>query len=45
MAQFQGFRRSNVVVAVAAQYGFLALPQYGRMAFFEQQNALACHPL
>ena len=27
----QGFRRSNVVSAVAAQYGFLALPRYGRM--------------
>jgi hypothetical protein len=28
---FQGFRRSNVLSAVAAQYGFLALPQFGRM--------------
>jgi len=27
----QGFRCSNVVSAVAAQYGFLALPRYGRM--------------
>jgi len=29
---FQGIRRSNVVSAVAAQYAFLALPQFGRMA-------------
>jgi len=28
---FQGFRCSNVVSAVAAQYGFLALLHYGRM--------------
>jgi hypothetical protein len=37
---FQGFRRSNLVSAVAAQYGFLALPQFGRMITLDAYAAM-----
>jgi hypothetical protein len=37
---FQGFRRSNLVSAVAAQYAFLALPRNGRMITLDAYAAM-----
>jgi hypothetical protein len=37
---FQGFRRSNLVSAVATQYGILALPQFGRMVLRDHYAAM-----